>query len=415
MVFEIAILNNSFQKKDVMQPSSRSKNLQSPIRDMVIEAKKLEKVGKKIYYFNIGDPDKFDFDVPKYLKEELAKVAMSKSGFYSDSQGDSSLIEAVVERENKKNKLNLTNNDVLITEGISEGLVFLFGALIENGRGDEILLPGPTYPPYLEWIKFLDGRPISYIQDEEHEWDPDIDDLRKKVTDKTKAIVVINPNNPTGAVYDKSILKKIVDVAAENNLILISDEIYDLLIFGDTLHIGLSSISKDVPVIGLNGFSKNYLVPGWRCGYMFFHDPTEKLTDLKNAIFAESRQRLCACTPIMKACAVAFKGPQDHVKEMNEKLKERAEFAHKRLNEIDGIATQKPEGAFYIFPKVDIGSKWKDDKEFCLDVLKNTGLVIPYGSGFDPIYGKNHFRSVILPPVEMMEEAFSKLEDFMKK
>jgi len=382
---------------------------------MVIEAKKVAKTGKKIYYFNIGDPDKFDFDTPKYLKEELAKVAIGKSGFYSDSQGDPSLIEAIVERENKKNKLNLTNDDVLITEGVSESLTFLFGALIEQKRGDEILLPGPAYPPYLEWIKFLDGKPIGYKQDEQKGWELDVDDLKSKITNKTKAIIVINPNNPTGAVFDESTLRKIVNVAAENNLLLIADEIYDLLIFGDTPHVGLSSISKDVPVIGLNGFSKNYLVPGWRCGYMYFHDPTDKLTDLKEAIFAEARQRLCASTPIMKACAVAFKGPQDHVKEMNKKLRERAEFAYKRLNRINGIETQKPKGAFYIFPKVNLGRRWKDDKEFCLDVLKNTGLVIPYGSGFDPVYGKNHFRSVILPTVEMMDEAFGKLENFMKK
>jgi len=398
-----------------MQPSSRSRNLQSPIRDLVVIAKKLEKENKKIYYFNIGDPNKFDFDTPDYLKEELIKIVNGKSGFYSDSQGDEALIQAVVERENKKNNLRLTRDDVLITEGISEGLVFLFGALIEPGRGDEILLPGPAYPPYIEWVKFLGGKPVSYKNDEEKDWEPNSDDLEKKVNEKTRAIVVINPNNPTGAIYDKSTLKKIVDIAAENDKILVSDEIYDELIFGKTPHVGVSYLAKDVSVIGLNGFSKAYLVPGWRCGYMFFHDPTEKLTDLKNAIFAESRQRLCACTPIMKACAVAFKGPKDHIKEMNKKLKERAEFAHKRLNEIDGIATQKPEGAFYIFPKVDIGNKWKDDKEFCLDVLKNTGLVIPYGSGFDPVYGKNHFRSVILPPVELMEEAFSKLENFMKK
>jgi len=398
-----------------MQPSSRSRNLQSPIRDLVVVAKKLEKEGKKIYYFNTGDPNKFDFDTPEYLKEELIKVVRGKSGFYSDSQGDEALIQAIVERENKKNNLVLTRDDVLITEGISEGLVFLFGALIEPGKGDEILLPGPAYPPYIEWIKFLEGKPNSYKNSEENEWEPDIDDLRKKVNERTKAIVIINPNNPTGAVYDKSTIRQIVDIAAENDKILISDEIYDELIFGKTPHFGVSSLAKDVPVIGLNGFSKAYLMPGWRCGYMFFNDPTDKLSDLKNAIFSESRQRLCACTPIMKACAVAFKGPRDHIKEMNRKLKERAEFAYKRLNEIDGISAQKPEGAFYIFPKVDIESKWKDDKEFCLKVLENTGLIISYGSGFDPVYGKNHFRSVILPPVELMEEAFSKLENFMKK
>jgi aspartate/methionine/tyrosine aminotransferase len=398
-----------------MQPSSRSINLQSPIRDLVVVAKKLEKENKKIYYFNIGDPNKFDFDTPDYLKEELIKVVNGKSGFYSDSQGDEALIQAVTERENKKNNLSLTSDDVLVTEGISEGIFFLFGALIEPGRGDEIVLPGPAYPPYIEWIKFLGGNSVSYRNIEEKDWEPDIDDLRKKVNKKTKAIVVINPNNPTGAVYDKSTLKEIVDIAAENDKIIVSDEIYDELIFGKTQHVGVSSLAKDVPVIGLNGFSKAYLVPGWRCGYMFFHDPVDKLSDLKNAIFAESRQRLCACTPIMKACAVAFKGPKNHIEEMNAKLKKRAEFAHKRLNELEGISTRKPEGAFYIFPKVDIEGRWKDDKEFSLDVLKNTGVVLPNGSGFDPIYGKNHFRSVILPPIEMMEEAFSKLEDFMKK
>jgi aspartate/methionine/tyrosine aminotransferase len=397
-----------------MQPSSRSRNLQSPIRDLVVIAKKLEDKGKKIYYFNIGDPNKFDFDTPEYLKEALIEAVKGKAGFYSDSQGDEALIQVIVERENKKNNLNLTRDDVLITEGVSEGLIFLFGALIEPRRGDEILLPGPAYPPYLEWIKFLGGKPVSYRNDEENAWKPDVDDLRRKVNEKTKAIVIINPNNPTGAVYDESTLKRIVDVAAEHDKILISDEIYDELIFGKTQHVGVSSLAKDVPVIGLNGFSKVYLVPGWRCGYMFFHDPTSRLKDVKEAIFAEARQRLSAPTPIMKACAAAFKGPRDHIREMNEKLKERAEFTYERLNEIDGIETQKPEGAFYIFPRVDLRGRWEDDKEFCLDVLKNTGLVFPYGSGFDPVYGKDHFRSVILPPVEMMEEAFDKLESFMK-
>jgi len=382
---------------------------------MVVIAKKLQTGGKKIYYFNTGDPNKFDFETPDYLKEELIKVIKDKAGFYSDSQGDPSLIEALVERENKKNNLNLTREDVLVTQGISEGLIFLFGALIEHGRGDEILLPGPSYPPYLEWIKFFGGKPVGYRKNEEDGWEPDVDDLRKKVNEKTRAICVINPNNPTGVVYDKSTLKEIIDIAAENDTILISDEIYDQLIFSNAQHTGVSSISKDVPVIGFNGLSKAYLIPGWRLGYMFFHDPLNKLNELKEAIFVESRQRLSACTPIMKACAVVFKGPQDHIKEMNRKLKERAEFAFKRLNEIEGIRTQKPEGAFYVFPKVNLKGRWKDDKEFCLDVLKNTGLVIPYGSGFDPVYGKNHFRSVILPPIEIMEEAFGKLEDFMKK
>jgi len=398
-----------------MQPSSRSKNLKSPIRDMVVTAKKLEAKGKKIYYFNTGDPNKFDFDTPDYLKEELIKSVRSRAGFYSDSQGDLALIESIVKRENKKSNTNLKNEDVLITEGISEALMFIFGAIIEQDRGDEILVPGPSYPPYLQLIKFFGGKPVAYRCVEEEGWKPDIDDLRKKITKKTNLLVIINPNNPTGAVWEKSTVKEMVNLAGEYNLTVMADEIYDQLIFGKTQHSGVCSIAEDIPVIGVNGFSKAYLIPGWRLGYIYFRDKSNELNELKEAVFSEARQRLSACTPIMKACAVAYSGPQDHINETNEKLRKRAEFAFNRLNEIDGITTQKPEGAFYIFPKVNIDGRWKDDREFCLEVLENTGIIFPYGSGFHEIYGKDHFRSVILPPVELMEEAFSKLEDFMEK
>jgi len=251
---------------------------------------------------------------------------------------------------------------------------------------------------------------------EEDNWEPNVDDLRKKVTEKTKMICVINPNNPTGVNFSEKTLKEIANIAGENDIILTGDEIYDQLIFTeDEVHTGLASVSKDVPTIVMNGFSKAYLVPGWRVGYTYFNDPEGKLNSIKESMLNESRQRLCPITPLMKVCAHAFKGPQDHVKETVSKLKERGKFAYKRLNEINRIETQKPEGAFYVFPKVDMEGIWKTDKEFVEDVIKNTGLVVPFGSGFDPVYGKSHFRSVILPPVEMMDEAFGKLEEFMRK
>jgi len=397
----------------MLKISSNAKKFRSPIRDMIKVAKELEAKGKKIFYFNIGDPNKFDFDTPKYLKDELAKVAKEKSGYYSTSVGDEELIDSIVKRENEKNKTSLTKDDVVITNGISEGLIFLFGTILE-GKGGEILLPGPAYPPYLQWIGFFGGTAVGYKTDEGNGWQPDVDDIRKKITDKTELLVVINPNNPTGAVYEKKTLKEIVDVAGEFNVPLVSDEIYDQLIFGDIEHVGLSSLTKDVPLIGLNGFSKAYLIPGWRLGYIYFHNPNGELNELKTAVKAEATQRLSACTPIMKACAKAYKS-KDHIKELNKKLKERAEFAFKRFNEMERISAVKPKGAFYIFPKVDLKGRWKTDEEFCLDVLKNTGIVFPYGSGFDPVYGKDHFRSVILPPIEMMEKAFEKMENFMKK
>jgi len=399
-----------------IRPSTRARNLESTLRDLAARAvelkPKFEKKGKKMYFFNLGDPNKFDFDTPQHMKDALIKSLKEGGGHYSLSQGDSDLIKAIVKRENENNNINLTEKDVVITEGVSEGVHFLFEALCEPG--DEILLPGPSYPPYIQHIQLAGAKPVPYRTDEENGWNPDVDDLRKKITDKTRAMVIINPNNPTGAVYDKSTLIEMVNVAIENDILLVSDEIYDRMVFGKTEHVGLSSLVKDFPVVGLNGFSKIYLAPGWRCGYVFFHDPTERLGELRYAIIQLARQRLCACTPIMKGCAVAFSGPEDHIEETNKKLKKRAEFAHKRLNEIEDIETQKPEGAFYIFPKVNLKGRWKTDKEFSVDVLENTGLVLPHGSGFCSIYGKDHFRSVILPPVEIMEEAFSKLEIFMK-
>jgi len=400
--------------EDMLKISPHAKNFRSPIRDMLKVAKELEARGKEIFYFNIGDPNKFDFDTPEYLKNELVKAARDKSGYYSTSVGDESLIDSIVKRENKKNKTNLTKDDVVVTDGISEGLIFLFASVLQE-KGGEILLAGPAYPPYLQWIRFFGGTAVGYKTDEKDGWQPDADDIRKKITDKAELLVVINPNNPTGAVYEKSTLKEVVNIAGEFKIPLVSDEIYDQLIFGNIEHVGLSSLAKDVPLVGLNGFSKAYLIPGWRVGYIYFHNPNDELDELKAAVKAEATQRLSACTPIMKACSKAYAGPQDHIKEMNKKLKERAEFAFKRFNNMKRISAVKPKGAFYIFPKVDLKGKWKNDEEFCLDVLKNTGVILPYGSGFDPVYGKDHFRSVILPPIEMMKKGFDKLENFMKK
>ncbi len=395
--------------------STRALSLESPLREFNKYAKALQAQGKEIYFLNVGDPDIFDFDTPRYLKDAMHRVIEGKSGHYSPSRGDSALIKAIADRENKKNGLNLSDEDIFVTQGLSEAICFLFGAMIEQGRGDEILLPGPAYPPYIEWVKYYTGKPVNYRTVEENGWQPDVDDLSDKITPNTKAIAIINPNNPTGAVYSKPTVKKIIDIARENHLPIIADEIYDQLIFGETEHADVASLTKDIPVIGLNGFSKAYLMPGWRVGYVYFYDPVNVLGELKEAFNKFVTIRLSANTPAMKTCAEAFKGPQGHIAEMNRKLKERAEFAHKRLNEINRIETQKPEGAFYIFPKFDTEGRWKTDKEFCLDLLQQTGVYLPFGSGFDPVYGKGHARAVILPEKEILEEALDKLEEFMGK
>jgi aspartate/methionine/tyrosine aminotransferase len=264
-------------------------------------------------------------------------------------------------------------------------------------------------------VKFFDGKPVTYKTSEDNGWQPDIDDLRSKINSKTRGIVIVNPNNPTGALYREKIVKQIVDLAGENNLLLISDEIYDGFVYEERF-VSTSHIAKDVPVVGLNGFSKTYFMTGWRLGYMYFHDHDGKLRDLQECVERQARIRLCANTPVQKAGVVALKGPQDHVAEMVRKLRERRDYALKRINEIDGLSCAKPEGAFYIFPKIEnVGARWKTDEEFVRQLLEETGILVVHGSGFDPTYGSGHFRAVILPPMETLERVFDLLEKFMSR
>jgi aspartate/methionine/tyrosine aminotransferase len=289
----------------------------------------------------------------------------------------------------------------------------ILGALVE--KGDEILFPGPTYPPYISYTRFFDGTPVAYETIEEEGWHPNIDDLRSKITKKTRAIVIINPNNPTGSVYDRKMIKEILDIAGEHDLPVLSDEIYDQLTY-EKEFVSAAYLSKDVPVIGLNGFSKVYQMTGLRLGYMYFKGEGKKLEALKEGVEKECRIRICANTPVQIAATEALNGPQDCVKDIVDRLKQRRDFAWKRLNEIEGISTTKPEGAFYIFPKIhDVGTRWKTDMNFVVELLKETGVLIVNGSGFDPVYGKGHARAVFLPPIAELDEAFNALEQFMKK
>jgi aspartate/methionine/tyrosine aminotransferase len=289
----------------------------------------------------------------------------------------------------------------------------VIAALIE--KDDEILVPGPAYPPYLSYSKSYDGTPVTYETVEEENWQPDLDDLRSKISEKTRALVIINPNNPSGALYNEKKVKQMLDIAAEYELLVLSDEIYDQIRYAED-YVSTASIAKDLPVVGLNGFSKVYLMTGWRLGYIYFHEPNGELKELKETIKKEERIRICANTPAQVAGIAALRGPQDHIKKMVEKLKRRRDYALKRLNDIEGISCAKPEGAFYFFPKIhDVGSRWKTDMEFAVELLKETGVLVVHGSGFDHTYGAGHVRGVFLPPIETLEEAFNEVERFMKK
>jgi aspartate/methionine/tyrosine aminotransferase len=383
------------------------------IRDVLAYASKLQKQGKKILYLNIGDPCKYDFDTPPHIKEALARAVEQGNNWYASSEGLPELRQAICDKEKKVNGVNIRADDVIVTQGISEGIQMLMAAIVEPN--DEVLVPGPTYPPYMSYVKFFGGQAVSYETAEGNSWQPNIDDLRKKVNPRTRAIVMINPNNPTGALYSERIVKAIVDLVGENNLLLISDEIYDRIVFKEGF-VSTSHIAKDVPVVGMNGFSKTYLMTGWRLGYMYFHDSEEKLAELKECVAKETRIRLSANTPVQKAAVAALNGSQMHIQKIVETLKERRDYAWKRLNEIEGISCSKPEGAFYVFPKVEgVGSRWTTDGDFARRLVEETGVLIVHGSGFDETYGAGHFRAVILPPVETLEEAFNYLEDFVSK
>nr|AAZ32478.1 aspartate/tyrosine/aromatic aminotransferase [uncultured euryarchaeote Alv-FOS1] len=391
-----------------MIPASiRSKRIEYAIRDVVVPARELEKKGIEVLKLNIGDPIKYDFKTPEHIRKAAAEAVMNSRSEYSPSEGLLELREAIVDKE-KGYGVDITTDDIVVTTGVTEALMLIFAAALDPGQ--EILVPGPTYPPYITYPTFYDGHPKTYRTVEEEGWQPDPDDIRKKISHKTKAIAVINPNNPTGAYYGEKVLREIADIAAENDLFFISDEIYDKMLYDDEF-VSPAKLAKDVPMIILNGISKVYLAPGWRIGYLAIRDADEKLADIRDGIMRQARARLCANTPLQLGYLAALRGPQDHIPATMNRLRRRRDYVVKRVSEIDGLSVVAPKGAFYMFIKVD---GCKDDKKFVLDLLHQKHVLTVHGSGFCPIYGKGHFRIVNLPPVEYLEEAFNRIDEFMK-
>ncbi len=391
----------------------RAANLQYAIRDIVVIAKQYEKqTGKKPLYLNIGDPIAYDWKTPQFMVDALCKAAQDGWNGYSPSDGEPELKRAAAEKEKRVNGIDIDPNRIIVTAGVSEAIQFLTGALVSDGA--ELLVPGPSYPPYISYVKFFGGKPVAYRTVEEEDWNPDTDDLRKKITDRTVGILVINPNNPTGSVYDEKTLKEIVDIAGEHGLPLISDEIYDQLTY-DKQQTPMVRIAGDVPVVGFNGISKVYLAPGWRVGYAYFHDSNGELEPLRDAMVRQARVRICLNATAQIASIAALRSDGRHLKTTMKKMRTRRNLIYKRLNGIDSISTKLPEAAFYIMPKIDLRGRWPNDTEFVKDVLKETGVVFVPGSGFGAEHGTGHFRSVFLPPTDMIEEAMNRLEGFMSK
>ncbi len=403
----------------VLPAAQRSLQVEYAIRDVVLPARELEAQGHEVLKLNIGDPIPYGFQPPEHMVAAMAEAARAGHNGYTASEGDPDLVDAIVRREKRRNGIDYSADDVIVGSGVGEVMQLLFGAAVVPG--DEVLIPGPTYPPYESLVRYFGGEPVFYRTVEEDDWQPDIDDVRGKIGPKTKAVCLINPNNPTGALYEERVVKQFADLVGEHQdqCFLISDEIYDEMTF-DGKQVASASVAPDVPMVTFNGFSKVYLVPGWRLGHSLWNDPTGSLAQVKEAMLKVARNRICASSIAQKAAAAALDGPQDHIQAMNDALRPRRDFAVKRLNEIEGISSARPDGAFYAFPRIDslaagASAPWKNDKEFVLNLLQEEKVLTVHGSGFDKTYGKDHFRIVILPNEETLGTAFDRIEAFMQR
>jgi aspartate/methionine/tyrosine aminotransferase len=373
------------------------------IRDIVTFARKVEATDKKIHWFNIGDPNQFGFSPPKHVTEAIISALNEpKYSAYCPSAGDPELREAIAKIE------GVTSDNVSIHSGLSEGIDFLFQALVDPG--DNVLLPSPGYPLYNTKLAVSGGTDNYYPTDES--FLPILEEMRARINARTKAIVVINPNNPTGANYSRSLLKQIADLAAEHSLPIIADEIYDRVVLDEEHSVNMRNVvSSDQQLVSGNGISKNFIYPGARVGYLALHGPG--MEALQGALLKLGNQRLSVNWEMQRGALAAFTLPPSHLTEFKRQLRIRRDIIYKGLNEIPGIRCAKPEAAFYAFPKVE-GCRLGTDKEFVYSMLEETGVLVVPGSAFSPILKGKYFRLVYLAPPEELEEAMGKIASFVK-
>ena len=390
-----------------MKISKKVAGVEYAIRDIVSAAREIEKQGQKVEYLNIGDPVQFGFQPPDNVKQALVDAINSGNNFYTQSEGLPELLDEIAKKENAKG-LSIDSKNVLVTNGVSEGLDMVISSIVEDG--DEVLLPGPYYPPYASYVRLHGGKPIEFAVNL-HDAQPDIDDIRSKITAKTVAICLISPNNPTGLIFDENSLKQIVDIANEHNLYIICDEIYDKIVF-DQKFTGIGKVAGDSPVIILNGFSKVHLMSGWRIGYIAFND-SPQLDMIRENLPKLARVRISTNLPVQHAALESLRGPQDYISEFVSELKNHRDYVIKRLNSMNNISCSNPNGAFYAFPKIE-NNTYNSDKDFVLELLKQKGVLTVHGSGFGTQYGSGHFRIVYLPNMEILESSMDKIEDFVR-
>ena len=384
-------------------------DVRGPVLD---EANRMQADGIDVLKLNIGNPAPFGFSAPEEVITDMISTLRSAQG-YSDSHGIFAARKAIMQYAQTKNIPNVSMEHIYTGNGVSELINLVTQGLIDNG--DEILVPSPDYPLWTGCVTLAGGKAVHYICDEQSEWYPDIEDMRSKITDKTKAIVIINPNNPTGAVYPKEVLEQIVELAREHELMIFSDEIYDRLVMDGIEHTSIASLAPDLFCITLNGLSKSHMIAGFRCGWMILSGAKEKAKDYIEGLNMLSNMRLCSNVAAQCIVQTALGGHQSVKNYLvpGGRIYEQREFIYNAINDIPGLSAVKPKAAFYIFPKMDT-KKFNilDDEKFVLDLLKEKKVLLTHGRGFNWAE-PDHFRIVYLPNIEQLKDATGKIADFL--
>ena len=396
-----------------IEKSHKLDNVCYDIRGPVLkQAQKLEEEGQRILKLNIGNPAPFGFEAPEEVLMDVIKNLPLSQG-YCDSKGLFSARKAVMQHYQAKGLLSLDTDDIYIGNGVSELIVMAMQGLLNNG--DELLVPAPDYPLWTAATNLSGGKAVHYICDEQSDWFPDIEDIKSKITVKTKGIVIINPNNPTGAVYSKELLEQIVELARQHNLIVFSDEIYSKITYDDAVHIPLATLADDILIVTFDGLSKAYRVCGFRVGWMMISGAKKHARDYINGLEILASMRLCANVPMQHAIQTSLGGYQS----INEliipggRLYDQTQTAWKLLNDIPGISCTKPKGALYLFPKLDQKKfNIKDDQRFAMDLLMEEKILVVQGTGFN-WHKPDHFRIVCLPRIDELTTAISKIGHFL--
>ena len=393
--------------------SSKLDNVLYDVRGPVVEeANRMEECGTQVLKLNIGNPAPFGFRTPDEVIYDMSHQLTDCEG-YSPSQGLFSARKAIMQYAQLKKLPNVSIDDIYTGNGVSELINLCMSALLDDG--DEILIPSPDYPLWTACATLAGGKAVHYICDEQSEWYPDIDDMRKKITDRTKAIVIINPNNPTGALYPKEVLQQIVELAREHQLIIFSDEIYDRLVMDGLEHVSIASLAPDLFCVTFSGLSKSHMIAGFRIGWMILSGNKAIAKDYIEGLKMLSNMRLCSNVPAQSVVQTALGGHQsvnDYIVPGG-RIYEQREYVYKAFCDIPGITAVKPKAAFYMFPKIDTKKfNITNDEKFALDLLRDKKLLIVHGGGFN--WGQpDHFRVVYLPRIEVLKDAVGKLTDFL--